>query len=121
MWEHLFIDDTFGRLLHRIDPETNEYRPRGVSTCEVVGIDRENVQIKRNRRYRNLVRDVNFALNDFQAGKLTGDGLKDEINNWRSEPFQAGVADFFLNGSGRAKEPFRTLLIAAEEDVAGPC
>ena len=118
VWEHFFIDDHFGRLLPRVDAETNEKLPRAASTCEVVGIDRENVQIKRNRRYRNLVRDATGALEDFQRDTLTLDALKQEIARWRSEPFQADVADFFLNGPGRSKEPFRTLLQAAGEAVA---
>jgi hypothetical protein len=41
---------------------TNQDLPRAVSTCEVVGTDRENVQIKRTRRYRNLRRDVFMGL-----------------------------------------------------------
>jgi hypothetical protein len=44
-------------------------------------------------------------------------GLRNEIAELRSEPFQADVADYFLNGPGRAKEPFKSLLIAAGETV----
>jgi uncharacterized protein (TIGR02646 family) len=118
VWEHFFIDHHFGRLLARVNAETNEKLPRAASTCEVVGIDRENVQIKRNRRYRNLVRDATSALEGFQHGTLTLDALRQEIARLRSEPFQADVADFFLNGPGRLKEPFKTLLLAAGEAVA---
>ena len=115
VWEHFFIEETFGRLLCRVDPVTNERLPRAVSTCNVVGIDRENVQTKRTRRYHNLRRDAQRSLLEFQAGTLDAATLRNELADWRSEPFQADVADYFLNGPGRAKEPFRSVLLAAGE------
>lgn len=117
VWEYFFIEETFGRLLPRFDLATNQYLPRAVSTCEVVGIDRETVQIKRSRRYRNLRREATRALEDFQSGRLIASDLREEVDGWRSEPFQADVADYFLNGPGRAKEPFRSVLAAIGEDV----
>jgi hypothetical protein len=80
-----------------------------------VGIDRENVQTKRARRYSNLRREAQRALAEFQANTIDAVALRNEISEWRSEPFQADVADYFLNGPGRSREPFRSLLIAANE------
>ena len=117
VWEHFFIDEHFGRLLCRVNPATNERLPRANSTCLVVGIDREIVQEKRTRRFRNLRRDAQRLVADFQAGTIQLAGLRNEIADLRSEPFQADVADYFLNGPGRAKEPFRSLLVAAGEAV----
>jgi hypothetical protein len=118
VWEHFFIEEQFGRLLCRVDPATSERLPRAISTCEVVGIDRENVQLKRVNRYRNLRRDAARMLVEFQEGSLNVVALKSEITTWRSEPFQADIADYFLNGPGRSKEPFKSVLIAAGELVS---
>lgn len=117
VWEYFFIDEHFGRLVRRVDPDTNQALPRAVSTCEVVGIDRENVQIKRSRRYKNLRRDVQSLLEQFIGGTKNSMELSQAIAELRSEPFQADVGDYFLNGPGRSQEPFRSLLLAAEEAV----
>ena len=37
VWEHFFLDAKFGRLLRRVDPDTEEPLPRATSTCSVVG------------------------------------------------------------------------------------
>lgn len=117
VWSHFFIDFQFGRLLCRVDPATGGRLPRAVSTCDVVGIDRDNVQTKRQRRFQNLLRAANRALTEVQAGTLDLAGLKLEIEQWRTEPFQADVPDYFLNGPGRSKEPFRSVLSLAGENV----
>lgn len=109
VWEHFFIDDRFGRLIRRRDRTTKQPLPRAVSTCDVVGIDREIVQTKRIRRFRNLRRDAERAIADVKAGTLSVANLQREVEDWRSEPFQADVADYFLAGPGRNKEPFRTV------------
>lgn len=118
VWDYFFIEEQFGRLVCRVDTATNDPLPRAVSTCDVVGIDRENVQIKRQRRFCNLRRDADRVLTEFQAGALDIADLRNQIAEWRLEPFQADVADYFLNGPGRAKEPFRTLFSAAEPAAA---
>ena len=117
VWQYFFIDEEFGRLIKRVDPATRRAAPRAVSTCDVVGIDRGDVQIKRSRRYARLRRDAVRCSDELKAGSLTIGDLQKEIADWRSDPFQADVADYFLNGPGRAKEPFRTLLLAAGEIV----
>ena len=58
VWKHFFIDDQFGRLLVRLDIQTNQQSQRARSTCVVVGIDRENVQLRRANRYDQLRRDI---------------------------------------------------------------
>jgi hypothetical protein len=115
VWAYFFLDTRFGRLLKRIDAITEEPLPRAVSTCEVVGIDRENIQLRRTHRYRSLVRNANRTLGEWRAGTLTVDALRNEVSDWRSEAFQIDVADYFLNGPGRSKEPFKSILIAAGE------
>jgi hypothetical protein len=115
VWEFFFIEDQFGRLLRRVDPGSGAPLGRATSTCEIVGIDRENVQIKRSRRFRNLRRDVERALDDFHAGTVDAAGLQALITEWLSEPFQSDVADYFLNGPGRDKEPFASLFAATED------
>lgn len=114
VWDYFFLDSQFGRLIKRLDPTTNEYLPRAVSTCEVVGIDRENVQKKRQHRYKRLRQDVQNVLDRFHAGTMTQADLRTEIAELRAEPFQADVADYFLNGPGRTHEPFRSALLAAD-------
>jgi hypothetical protein len=81
----------------------------------VVGIDRENVQIKRRKRYRRLRQDVQNALDKFNAGIFTQADLRAEIAELCAEPFQADVADYFLNGPGSVNEPFQSALRAAGE------
>lgn len=115
VWEHFFLDDRFGRLTKRIDPATELPLPRAQSTCDVVNIDRETVQIKRQKRFSRLRQDVGRALSDFNSGRMTVEQLQEEINELRNAPFQADVADYFLNGPGSAQEPFRSALIAAGE------
>ena len=117
VWEHFFIEENFGRLLCRVDPITKQRLPRAASTCDVVGIDRENVQTKRTRRYLNLRRYAQRSLLELQAGTLDVAALRSELADWRSEPFQADVADYFLNGPGRVKEPFSSVLRAVGEAV----
>ena len=55
VWEHFFIDETFGRLIKRSTLD-GDYLPRAVSTCSIVKIDRENIQIKRQSRYKSILR-----------------------------------------------------------------
>jgi len=110
VWEYFFINEELGVLVPRIDPATGEPFSRATSTCEIVGIDRDNVQIKRRRRYRGLRLAAQAALDDFNAGVLEQAELEALIEEWRSEPYQADIADYFLNGPGTSKEPFKSLL-----------
>jgi len=118
VWCHFFLDPRFGRLIRRVAPDTLEPLPRSLSTCRVVGIDREQLQTRRQRRYRNLRREANQTLKDLSAGVLSLAEVGNRVADWRSDPFQADVADYFLNGPGRLQEPFRSVLEAMGE-VAG--
>jgi hypothetical protein len=111
VWDYFFISE-LGTLVPRIDPLTSEPIARARSTCEVVGIDRDNVQIKRRRRYKTLRNAAVQALADLDSGRKTQRDIEELIDEWRSEPFQADVADYFLNGPGRFKDPFQSLFAA---------
>jgi hypothetical protein len=117
VWEYFFLDD-FGRLTKRLDPQTTQFQPRAVSTCVMVGIDRENVQMRRQRRCKQLRRDASRILEDFNTQKILLSALQVEIAEMRDDHFQADVADYFLNGPGRTEEPFHSLLIAAGETIS---
>jgi hypothetical protein len=112
VWHYFFLDEMFGRLIQRVDPGTTEALPRAVSTCSVVGIDRETLQIRRQHRYASLRKDVERTLADVTKGTLSSADAQQRLAEWRSAPFQADVADYFLNGPGRVTEPFRSLLEA---------
>jgi hypothetical protein len=112
VWHYFFLDERFGRLIQCVDPDTAEALPRAVSTCSVVGIDRETLQIRRQHRYASLRRDVEQTLADMTKGTVSTADAQRRLTEWRSAPFQADVADYFLNGPGRAIEPFRSLLEA---------
>lgn len=117
VWDYFFIDEQHGRLLKRINPATNTLFPRAESTCAVVELDRETIQKRRSWRY-GVLRDLaQNSLNEFNAGTITPIDLVARISAWRAAPVQLDVADYFLNGPGRAKEPFRSTLIAAGEVV----
>ena len=117
VWDYFFLSEQNGRLLRKFDIAANDYAPRAVSTCAVVGIDRENAQKKRQHRFRRLQQNVGEALAKFHAGTLSRADLRIEIALLRAEPFQADVADYFLNGPGRANEPFKSALSAAEDAI----
>lgn len=117
VWDHFFIDEEFGRLIARLDLATSAPSDRALSTCAIVGIDRENVQIRRSRRFARLRKDAQRILEDFRAGKCRQSDLAAEITSWRSEPYQVDVADYFLNGPGRLYEPFKSVLLASGEVI----
>lgn len=110
VWEFFFLDEKFGRLIARVDPLTAQPFVRAVSTCEVVGIDREAVQMRRTKRYRCLRQTVETLLRDLNSNTVTVDVARLRVDEWRTDPFQVDVADYFLNGPGRIKPPFCELL-----------
>lgn len=111
VWEYFFLDEKFGRLIPRIDPATGEKLPRAKSTVDVVAIDREGLQSRRLKIFRRLKAWAVEANAKLAAG-ADAEALRPELAEWRAEPFQGDVADYFLNGPGRQVEPFRTLLEA---------
>lgn len=112
VWDYFLIEEQFGQLIPASDPATGNLLERAISTCQVVGIDRETVQLRRLHRYRALRRDAQEVLKRFHAGAIEPEEVRSRIQEWREQCFQADVADYFLNGPGREKEPFRELLIA---------
>jgi hypothetical protein len=114
VWDYFFLSEQNGRLIRKFDPALNDFVPRATSTCNVVGVDRDNVQTKRQHRFRRLRKDVEDLLHKFQAGTLSKADLRAEIAVLRAEPFQADVADYFLNGPGRLQEPFRSIFAAID-------
>jgi uncharacterized protein (TIGR02646 family) len=110
VWDYFFIEETFGQLVPRIDPQTNDYYDRAKSTVEVVGLDREQLRLRRVRRYEELRNRVANALQGINEGHLTLEDARAMVMRWRADPFQADVTDYFLNGPGREKEPFQELL-----------
>jgi hypothetical protein len=102
--------DEFGNLISKWDVQVNNYNARSASTCLYVRIDRDEIQIRRRRRLKNLASAVRHALEDFDAGRITLTALNVQISEWLAEPFQADVADYFLRGPGRITAPFSNLL-----------
>jgi len=62
VWDYFFLDEQFGRLISRIEPISKVPHSRASSTCSVVGIDRENVQIKRLHRYNVYAKTFRLPL-----------------------------------------------------------
>jgi len=106
VWDFFYIDHTFGRLMKRIDPNTRAYFSRAESTCTYVGVDREVVQLKRQARYKAIVREVAAIISKYRFGELDKEAAEAATESLRLEPFQADVADYFLNGPGKIKAPF---------------
>lgn len=110
IWEFFFLDPRHGRLIARVDPDTGAELPRAAATKEIVKIDREFLQMRRSRIYRQMKETLDRIHAEFQLGTLSVDQVRQAIGEWREDPFQVDVADYFLAGPGREAEPFRTLL-----------
>ncbi len=117
VWNFFFIEEQHGQLIPRVNPDTGEKLPRAVITCIVVGIDRDTVQIRRRDRYEELRRNALRSKSEWESGDLDVDALRGLIADWRTQASQPDVADYFLNGPGRSKEPFRSLLLAIGEVI----
>ena len=117
VWEY-FTFDHFGNLTPLLSSNGEDFLSRAISTCEVVKIDREFLQKRRRRRYSSYVKDLKRSLKDLDEGSITIENLLSDIQDIRTDDFQADVADYFLNGPGRVNEPFRSALIAIGEEVS---
>ena len=114
VWEHFFIDQ-FGTLTPAWRPHLSAFEPRAVSTREILRLDRQTLhrqtlQERRLLRLRGLKRAAEDTVARYRSNQLTLDEVKQRIEHWKVEPFQADVADYFLNGPGRTEEPFAALL-----------
>jgi hypothetical protein len=45
---------------------------------------------------------------------MTLNDVNARLEQWKSEPFQADVADYFLAGPGKKEDPFASLLALVE-------
>ena len=118
VWEHFYIDETTGELTKRKDPETKTDFPRAVSTCDIVGIDRELVQSKRRNLFKFMTKKLRKSNEDFQNARITKVDLEEDIVELRDFHFQRDVTEYFLNGPGRVYEPFKSALSAIGEEIS---
>lgn len=111
VWDYFTLDE-FGILtpIWRVDLDGLD--PRAVSTLEHICLNREGVQEVRLDRIRDLSCQVEKELNLFTKGEITRVDLEAKVRDWRDQPFQPDVADFFLNGPGKTKQPFAKLFAA---------
>lgn len=109
VWEFFFIDD-FGLLTPRFDIASKEPNARGVSTRDLLSLNREAVQDSRLMRLKSLRQQVQDALTLMTQGKLTKQEARNRLKTWEDEPWQPDVANYFLSGPGNTKPPFKEFL-----------
>lgn len=107
---NFFLLDEFGNLIKRWDPEKDTYNGRAQSTCDYGHIDREEVQTRRSKRMKGLLRVVAQAVTDLKSESATLGDINERVTEWMAEPFQADVADYYLRGPGNVTPPFSDLL-----------
>lgn len=107
-WEFLFIDEV-GLLTARYLPGKGVFDARARSTIEVVELNRDGLPFSRKRRLFNLREQTRLWTAGLTKGHMTKLEVQDLIAEYRDEPFQPDVADYFLNGPGRKESPFREL------------
>ena len=105
VWEHFYVDQ-FGNLNPVWDNNLNQLDARAVMTNEVVRIDRETLQTRRQIRLREILQLITDSLHRFDAGELTLAQLGDRVDALLEAPFQPDVAEYFLKGPGRGVAPF---------------
>lgn len=118
VWDYFDIDPTFGRLI----PKPNL---RAKTTCTIIKINSEDIQKIRVHRLNGakplnlgLRAEAETAITQYRSGTLNQSQLRDAIQAMIEAPFQTDVADYFLNGSGRTIDPFKTLLELAGETTS---
>ncbi|MEK7676451.1 MAG: HNH endonuclease [Verrucomicrobiota bacterium] len=118
VWDYFFIDQ-FGTLTPVWQPIMNAFDPRALSTRDVLRLDRETLQERRLQRLRSLRKSVEDTVARYRSGQITREEVRDRIKQWKMEPFQADVADYFLNGPGTKEEPFVTLWSLVSPRIRG--
>ena len=108
VWDYFFLDDQ-GRLTARWSLTHNARHPRALSTMRLIALDRDDLQNSRWLRLLALQREASDSIALYQNNQRTQKELLKRIADWRAEPFQSDVADYFLNGPGREEEPFAAL------------
>lgn len=113
IWEFFFIDE-FGNLSARWRTDLNDLDPRAVKTVEILALDRDALQESRQHRLDDLKKRICDSLELFRHGHLDQAGLCTRYDEWRKQPFQPDVADYFLGGPGRAEMPFAEFCAQAQ-------
>jgi uncharacterized protein (TIGR02646 family) len=112
VWAFFFIDE-YGNLTARWRPETDDLDGRALNTISIFSLDRDALQYTRQARLKDLKIQVLDALRLNALGQLTQEQLRERIEEWKQQPFQPDVADYFLNGPGQGEEPFVRLFAVA--------
>ncbi len=113
VWSFFFIDE-FGNLSARWRPDFDDIDPRAAKTIEVLALDRDALQEARQLRLDDLKKRVKDSLELFRHGHLATDDLHTRCEEWRGQPFQPDVANYFLDGPGRAESPFAEFCAQAQ-------
>lgn len=108
VWDFFFIDE-FGFLTPLYDCVLATPNPRSVGTRDMLALNREAVQESRAIRLADLRTQVKEVLQLHRLGQLDRNAVIVRIDQWREQPFQPDVADYFLNGPGRKEKPFDAL------------
>lgn len=111
VWKFFFIDD-FGLLTPVYDVGIMASDPRAVTTRDHLDLNREALQETRRARLNDLKGQVRETLKLLSLKQLSKSAAKNKIKVWRAQPFQPDVADYFLNGPGKTKSPFKELFAA---------
>jgi uncharacterized protein (TIGR02646 family) len=112
-WQYFFIDE-FGNLTPVYDRRTNALDLRATSTRDILKLNRDALQESRLFRLRDLKRQVSELVDQYRLGTKTKSDIATAIKEWRVQPFQLEVADYFLVGPGKQELPFRSLFEALE-------
>jgi hypothetical protein len=113
VWKFFFIDE-FGLLTPRYDFKAGKLNERAVTTCDKLGLNREAIQETRKSRLDDLKSQIAETIQLLGLRELSKSEVHAKIRNWRSQPFQPDVADFFLAGPGKLEAPFNQLFSALE-------
>lgn len=111
VWDFFFIDQ-FGFLTPVYEPTSGAPNARAVTTRDIFDLNRQAVQESRLIRYKDLCEQIRQCLAIFNLGQMSKGDLEAKIKEWRKQPFQPDVADYFLNGPGKTELPFTSLFAA---------
>ena len=112
VWDFFFVDE-FGNLSECWRPELNDVDPRAEITVRIFSLDRDALQQSRQLRLEDLKEKARDAINLLAGGAINAADLRRRIEQWKLQPFQPDVTDYFLQGPGRDEEPFAELLAKA--------
>jgi uncharacterized protein (TIGR02646 family) len=113
VWSFFFIDE-FGNLTARWRADLDDLDPRAAKTIEVFALDRDALQASRQHRLDDLRKRVQDSLDLFRHGHMGQEELCARCWDWRKQPFQPDVANYFLDGPGRDEVPFAEFCALAQ-------